>query len=42
MAFYSILVKENDPRRTVLYNAQLGATHNNYSNKVLEILLYGK
>ena len=42
MASYGILVKENDPYRTVLYNIQLEATRDNHSNKALVILLYGK
>ena len=42
MAFYGIIVKKNNPCRTVLYNIQLGAAYNSYSNKVLAILLYKK
>ena len=42
MASYSILVKKNNFYRIVLYNIQLEAACNNYSNKVLAILLYGK
>ena len=42
MASYSVLVKENDPYRVALYNARLGATRDNRSNKALAILLYRK
>jgi len=42
MASYSVLVKENNPYKVALYNIQLKATYNSYSNKVLVILLYGK
>ena len=42
MVSCGVLVKENNPYRAVLYNAQLEATYNSYSNKVLAILLYRK
>ena len=42
MASYSVLVKENDFYKIVLYNIWLGAAYNNHSNKVLAILLYKK
>ena len=42
MVSYSILVKENNPYRIILYNAQLEAAYDNNSNKVLAILLYKK
>jgi len=42
MASCGVLVKENDPYRAVLYNAQLGAARDSYSNKALVILLYRK
>jgi len=42
MTSYGVLVKENDPYRAALYNTQLGAAYNSYSNKILAILLYRK
>jgi hypothetical protein len=42
MAFYSILVKENNPYKIILYNIQPGAAYNSHSNKALAILLYRK
>jgi hypothetical protein len=42
MVSCGILVKENDPCKTVLYNIQLEATYNSYSNKALVTLLYRK
>jgi hypothetical protein len=42
MVSYNVLVKENNPYRVALYNTRLGATRDNYSNKVLAILLYRK
>ena len=42
MASYSVLVKENNPYKVALYNAQPGAAYNSYSNKALATLLYRK
>jgi len=42
MASYSVLVKENNPYRAVLYNTEPEAARDSYSNKALATLLYGK
>ena len=42
IASCSVLVKENNPCRIVLYNIQLGVACDSRSNKVLAILLYRK
>jgi len=42
MVSYGVLVKENNPYRAALYNAQLGAARDSHSNKALAILLYRK
>ena len=42
MAFYGVLVKENDLYRIVLYNTRLKATCDSHNNKALATLLYKK
>jgi len=42
MVSCGVLVKENNPYKAALHNAQLGAAYNSYSNKALAILLYRK
>jgi len=42
MASCGVLVKENNPYRAALYDAQLGAACDSRSNKALVTLLYRK